>query len=533
MNFNIESIKRKMLVKYPFFGTVVANVDYKEETNIQTAATDGKVVYYNQEYLENLSVDEQTFIFAHEICHIAFNHILRSESKDSTIWNIATDAVINAFLKRDGLKMVKGGVDIPDAINYDAEQLYKKLLQEKQQQSQENQFQQQNSEQGKSQQNQSGQGVSKEQNQQEKSQDTQSQSQNNQRQSQNSKKQSGQEDTSSIKTSNNSTSEEQDKKHSDTQSGRDSSSDFESQEKKNDKSSTSKNSSSQNDKQDVGHDTHSMWEDAVNKHKQNQNKKSQNELDENDNKEKDKKQNQINQKQEETKQLGEKESFKKNRSEKKKELEELKNELLKQTMNAGKKTNETKRNINEIGHSKQIIDWRYALRETTKYDVDWSYKNATIEDGVITANLEEQPIPETEIVIDTSGSIDEKLLKNFLRECKNILKYSKLKVGCFDTKFYGFKEIRTENDIENMEFIGGGGTNFDVAIEAFTRRVDNKIIFTDGEANMPKKPLNAIWIVFSEKQINPKGGKVIRISQEQIKQLEIKYQDIKEKVKKI
>ena len=104
MSFDIESIKRKMLVKYPFFGSVVANVDYRANTNISTAGTDGKVVHYNPEFLEKLSIDEQTFIFAHEICHIAFNHILRSEGKDPAIWNTATDAVINAFLKRDGLK---------------------------------------------------------------------------------------------------------------------------------------------------------------------------------------------------------------------------------------------------------------------------------------------------------------------------------------------------------------------------------------------------------------------------------------------
>ena len=139
MSFDIESIKRKMLVKYPFFGSVVANVDYRANKNVPTAGTDGKVIHYNLEFLEKLSVEEQTFIFAHEVCHIAFNHILRSEDKDSYIWNIATDAVINAFLKRDGLKMVEGGVDMADAINYDAEQLYEKLLKEKQQQQQNSQ----------------------------------------------------------------------------------------------------------------------------------------------------------------------------------------------------------------------------------------------------------------------------------------------------------------------------------------------------------------------------------------------------------
>ena len=30
-NFDINAIKRKMLVKYPFFGSVVAGVGYKED----------------------------------------------------------------------------------------------------------------------------------------------------------------------------------------------------------------------------------------------------------------------------------------------------------------------------------------------------------------------------------------------------------------------------------------------------------------------------------------------------------------------
>ena len=102
---------------------------------------------------------------------------------------------------------------------------------------------------------------------------------------------------------------------------------------------------------------------------------------------------------------------------------------------------------------------------------------------------------------------------------KNILHYTKLKVGCFDTEFYGFHEIRTEEDIENMRFEGDGGTDFNVAVGAFSRRVENKIIFTDGEAPMPDMPLDAIWIVFGGERINPKGGKVINITQEQLDKL--------------
>lgn len=484
MIFDIESIKRKMLVKYPFFGSVVANVDYRVNKNIPTAGTDGKVIYSNPEFLEKLSVEEQTFIFAHEVCHIAFNHILRSEGKDPTIWNTATDAVINAFLKRDGLKMVEGGVNIADAINYDAEQLYEKLLKEKQKQ-------QQNGQQGQSQ-------------------NSQSQSQNDQGQSQNSESQSSQDDTS--------------------RSGSSIDSDGEEQEKKSNSSSGSGDSSLQEEKQDVGHDTHSMWEDAIKKHKEEQAKKDKKEslLDKLFNRNKQEKQqekSEIERKQEEIEQLGEKETFKKNLEERKKKLEELKKSLSKQAMGPGSVANRDVRNITDIGRAKPLIDWRYVLREAIKYDVDWSYRNATIENGVISANLEEQPMPETEIVLDTSGSINETLLKNFLRECKNILQHSRLKVGCFDTEFYGFHEIRTEEDIENMRFEGGGGTNFDVAVGAFSRRVENKIIFTDGDAYMPNMPLDAIWIVFGGIQINPKGGKVIQIDDEQLDRLYSYQQD--------
>jgi len=439
MKLDIEVIKRKMLVKYPFFGSVVANIDYKETFEIATAGTDGKVIYYNPNFLEKLSVSEQIFIFTHEICHVAFNHILRSEGKDSILWNTATDAVINALLKKDGLSIVEGAIDIKDAINYDAEELYQKLLKEMEHL--------ENNENLQSEQNRSD---------------------------------------SNPSNNNETEKKEQDNSMIDT--------------------------APSDKKKQVGHDTHSMWNDAVKRNREEQNMSDQT-----------KEKNEIEKKQEEIEQFGEKEAFKKNLKEKKKELEELKKELFREVIPSS--TNKDNINITNIGRAKPLIDWRYVLREATKYDVDWSYRNATIEDGVISAKLEEESMPETEIVLDTSGSINETLLKNFLRECKNILQHSRLKVGCFDTAFYGFHEIRKEHDIDNMKFVGGGGTNFDAAIGAFSRRVENKIIFTDGRACMPNMPLDAIWIVFGETQIKPKGGKVIQIDNEQLDKLRSYKQD--------
>ena len=467
MKYDITALKRKMLVKYPFFGSVVANVDYKEDKEIPTAGTDGETIYYNPEFLERLSVEEQTFIFAHEVCHIAFNHILRSNGKDQRLWSIATDGVINQFLKSDGLKMVQGGVDMAEAIDYDAEQLYEKLLKEKQQNGQDDSKQTQ---QGNQQQN--------------------------------------QQQSSSGYQGGNNHQQPQSQEQSGGESGKNS--------QKEDKL-----------KQDVGHDTHSMWEQTVKKHKEQQEKNNKKESLLDKLLGKDKEKTELEKKQEELKSMGEKESFRKNLEDKKRKLEELKVEIAKQASQVGNTSNGDIRTVSDIGIAKPLIDWRYVLRETTKYDVDWSYRNATLENGVVTANLEEQPISETEIVLDTSGSIDEVLLRNFLRECKNILQHSRLKVGCFDTKFYGFHDIRTEKDIENMQFEGGGGTDFDVAVSAFSRRVENKIIFTDGWASMPSTPIDAIWVVFGGRAINPAGGKVIHIDEKQLERL-CNYQKINE-----
>lgn len=462
---NIDSIKRKLLVKYPFFGSVVANSNFIAEPAVGTAGTDGKTIYYNPNFIESITEDQQTFIFAHEICHIAFDHIFRSEGKDKDLWNIATDSVVNAFLKQDGLPIVEGGVDIPEAINYDAEEMYKKLLEEKKQQQQPNE--QVNG------QNQKG---------------IQQQSSSSSESSQEEKQQDVGHDTHSV------WDKAIEKKHQEEQS----------------QSNTGQSYDKDEDKQSLLDKLSKMFD----KKKEQQSQLQQ--LDENQNKEQEKKKNEEIKKLTE---LGEKEAFEQNKIERKKQLEELRKSLASRSHGHGNTTNSERRNITAIGTSEPLIDWRRLLKEAVKHDVDWSYQNAGIEDGVVTAYLEEMPRPETEIVLDTSGSIDETLLRNFLRECKNILQTSKVKVGCFDTQFYGFTEIKDVSDIDNLEFYGGGGTNFDVAINAFTRRVENKIIFTDGGADMPSTPIDAIWIVFGEAKINPVGGKVIHINDEQLDRL--------------
>lgn len=382
MIYDIAILKRKVLAMYPFFGSVAANVEYQEIEDTGIMKNDGSTIFYDPRYMSTLSDNDQLFLLAHELCHIAFEHKERGVGKDPTVWMSATDAVINQMLKRDGLEIISGGIDYPEAIDYSAEEYYELLLSEKL-------------------------------------------------------------DIELI----------------DGQ--------LEGQETPSDSHSESK-------QEDTG-----------------------------DNSDEDESE----------------ESYKELPLEEDRDDEDEDNEytlIEEKESDAGNAVNRDIRTVEEIGASAPLIDWRVILPNTINYGVDWSYSNAILEDNIVRPVLEELPIPETEIILDTSWSVDEDLLRNFLRECKNILTFSKMKAGCFDTVFYGFHDIRNEKDIDDMVFEGGGGTDFNAAVNAFTLRVDNRIIFTDGQAPMPDKPMNAIWVVYGDEEIAPDGGTVIRISPEQL-----------------
>lgn len=137
----IYDTKRKMLAKYPRFGSeiAIANIEFSDDSKCCTAATDGRNIYVNSDYFANLSENDRLFIIAHEIMHIKFMHMLRLKDKfgnmrDLNVWNIATDAIINANLERDGFTIKDGYVNMPEALNYSAEEFYQILLKEKQNQ---------------------------------------------------------------------------------------------------------------------------------------------------------------------------------------------------------------------------------------------------------------------------------------------------------------------------------------------------------------------------------------------------------------
>ncbi len=186
---------------------------------------------------------------------------------------------------------------------------------------------------------------------------------------------------------------------------------------------------------------------------------------------------------------------------------------------AGEETAAKNIDIEDPGLAAAVAGLAEMLEPSMQMDFDW-FPGSTIRDGMLRYDFRPYPVSYAEILLDTSASVDAELLRYFVRAVKALMREDAVvRVGCFDTRFYGFQDINTEEDIENLQLHGAGGTDFTVAINAFTGDAENQIIFTDGYAEMPEQNCNAVWVVYGNNAIHPRGGRVIyaRAAQEKEK----------------
>ena len=139
------------------------------------------------------------------------------------------------------------------------------------------------------------------------------------------------------------------------------------------------------------------------------------------------------------------------------------------------------------------MNWRELLRmqleSTIKSDYSWmrSSRKGWDMDAVMPGQKPDELI-DIAVFIDASGSIDGKMLKDFLSETSGIMdQFASYRVhlATFDTKVYNPQQFDSENldSIADYEVEGGGGTDFDSIFEYLKdQQIEPKrlVVFTDG-----------------------------------------------------
>ena len=93
-----------LLFNQPFFGNLATRMELIDATKwCKTAATDGRKLYYNREFIKSLTADELLFLIGHEVMHCVYDHLGRKGSREHKLWNMANDYIVNYTLKAEGV----------------------------------------------------------------------------------------------------------------------------------------------------------------------------------------------------------------------------------------------------------------------------------------------------------------------------------------------------------------------------------------------------------------------------------------------
>jgi predicted metal-dependent peptidase len=125
----LDRAKVSIVTQHPFFASILMKRKLIVDNTIPTAAVDQRgQIYYNEQFVEKLSVDELVFLLCHEVGHVIGQHALRRGARHAKKWNIAGDAWINDMLKDAGIgSFIEGGVNMPGSKDETVDVIYNKL----------------------------------------------------------------------------------------------------------------------------------------------------------------------------------------------------------------------------------------------------------------------------------------------------------------------------------------------------------------------------------------------------------------------
>ena len=168
------------------------------------------------------------------------------------------------------------------------------------------------------------------------------------------------------------------------------------------------------------------------------------------------------------------------------------------------------------------LNWREMLRmqleSTIKSDFTWmrASRRGWHMDAVM-PGMKNDELIDIAIGIDASGSIDERMLRDFLAETQGIMdqfQSYKIHIFTFDTRVYNPAQYNSDNldSICDYEVKGGGGTDFDAIYNYLKEeQIEPKrlVVFTDGYpfgSWGDENYADTVWIIHGNTTVVPPWG---------------------------
>jgi predicted metal-dependent peptidase len=119
-------------LRQPFLASAIMRLPIRNATTFgwcKTMSTDGYHIFFNSDWVAELTPSEIRGVLAHEVLHVLFQHSARKVNRDPDLWNIAADHAINLLLLEQGFSLPQGGFADKSYRGMSAEKIYSLLPQ--------------------------------------------------------------------------------------------------------------------------------------------------------------------------------------------------------------------------------------------------------------------------------------------------------------------------------------------------------------------------------------------------------------------
>jgi predicted metal-dependent peptidase len=123
----LSTAKAYLMLKHPFYASIVLRLKLQEVDNCPTMFTDGKMLGYNAKFVSKLPKMELVAVLAHEAEHVLFLHFARMANRDIQLWNMAGDYAINGHLMDNGFNLPNDCLFEYQYKNWNTEKIYDEL----------------------------------------------------------------------------------------------------------------------------------------------------------------------------------------------------------------------------------------------------------------------------------------------------------------------------------------------------------------------------------------------------------------------
>ena len=137
----ISRAKTQLVLFQPFWASLLLRLDCEQKPDEwfimkgvnPDIATDGKAIYYSEEYIDTLTLRQTEGILAHVVAHGMLNHATRRDWRDRGLWNESADVVVNNILKESQFELMENTPVHPEHADKSTEQVYAILEQQQKQ----------------------------------------------------------------------------------------------------------------------------------------------------------------------------------------------------------------------------------------------------------------------------------------------------------------------------------------------------------------------------------------------------------------